>query len=299
MLPRSYRYTNKLRPIFQNTNMLNNVPVKRMKHGDLTIEGYSRAAVQSYWRIAELKLGFDLGAHPWDFMGTPTWLLSHCHLDHVAALPLYVARRRLMKMSEPRIFVPESTEKPVRSMLDSFERLDRGRLPCKIIGVTHGEDYELSRELVFRALRTVHRVTSYGFVIFERRRKLKPEFRDLSGEEIKTLRLDGTDVTQEIRIPLVAYTGDTAPKGLDNNPLFYQAKILITEMTFIAPDHRRHLIHKNGHMHLDDFVERADQFENELIIASHFSTRYGRQQAEKIINRRIPDMLDGRLKVWL
>ena len=32
-----------------------------------------------------LKLGFDLGAQPWDFMGTPTWFVSHTHLDHVAA----------------------------------------------------------------------------------------------------------------------------------------------------------------------------------------------------------------------
>lgn len=279
--------------------MLNNVPVKKLKHGDLTIEGYSRAAVQSYWRIAELKLGFDLGAHPWDFMGTPTWLLSHCHLDHVAALPLYVARRRLMKMAQPRIYVPEQTVGNVRSMLDSFERLDRGRLPCKIIGMEHGKEYELSRELVFVALKTVHRVPSLGFVVFERRKKLKPEYLELTGEEIKQLRQNGTEVTHEIRIPLIAYTGDTAPKGLDDNPLFYKAKILITEMTFIAPDHRRHLIHKNGHMHLDDFVERADKFENELIIASHFSTRYGRHQAEKIISRRIPDMLDGRLKIWL
>ena len=279
--------------------MLKNVPVKSTKHGDLTIEGYSRAAVQSYWRIPELKIGFDLGAHPWDFMGTPTWLLSHCHLDHVAALPLYVARRRLMKMSQPRVFVPESTAPHVRSMLDSFERLDRGRLPCELIGVEDKQEYELSRELVFQALRTVHRVESYGFVVFERRRKLKPEFAELSGEEIKNLRENGTDVTREIRIPLIAYTGDTAPKGLDNNPLFYKAKILITEMTFIADDHRRHLIHKNGHMHLDDFVERADHFENEMIIASHFSTRYGKMQAEKIIQRRIPDMLDGRLKIWL
>ena len=142
-------------------------------------------------------------------MGTPTWLLSHCHLDHVAALPLYVARRRLMKMSQPRVFVPESTVGNVRSMLDSFERLDRGRLPCELIGVEHKQEYELSRELVFQALRTVHRVESYGFVIFERRRKLKPEYAGLSGDEIKNLRQDGTDVTHEIRIPLIAYTGDT------------------------------------------------------------------------------------------
>ena len=50
--------------------------------------------------------------------------------------------------------------------------------------------------------------------------------------------------------------------------------MLIMEMTFVAPSHRKDKIHKFGHMHLDDIVERRDRFKNELIIASHFSTRY-------------------------
>ncbi|MBM4077369.1 MAG: metal-dependent hydrolase, partial [Planctomycetes bacterium] len=52
--------------------MLENLPVQSIHHDGLTIEGYSRAAVQSYWRIPELKLGFDLGGSPWDFIGVPT-----------------------------------------------------------------------------------------------------------------------------------------------------------------------------------------------------------------------------------
>ncbi len=279
--------------------MPENVPVLSRTHGDLTIEGYSRAAVQSYWRIPELKLGFDLGAHPWEFMGTPTWLISHAHLDHVAGIPLHVSRRRLMKMAPPRLIMPAYMVKQVRNMLGAFETLDRGRMPCELIGLTAGEEYELSRELVLQTLRTTHTVTSMGYVIFDRRRKLKKEFHDLSGEQIRDLRTAGTEVTEEVRIPIVAYTGDTSPRGLDDNPLFYEAKILITEMTFVAPDHRRHLIHKNGHMHLDDFVQRRDEFNNELIIAGHLSTRYSKSQARSFVQKKLPDMLDGRLKLWI
>ena len=279
--------------------MLDNAPVKTLKHGDLTVEGYARAAVQSYWRIPELKIGFDLGAHPWDFMGVPTWFLSHTHLDHVAALPLYVARRRLMKMTPPTIYLPSDAVDNVHRMLKSFERLDRGRMNCELIGVEAGQEFELSRELVVKVLKTTHTVTSYGYVVFERRQKLKPEYQKLSGEEIRDLRKEGVEITNEIRVPLVGYTGDTSPQGLDDNPLFYQAKILITEMTFVSPDHRQHLIHKNGHMHLDDFVARADKFENEVVVAGHFSTRYSDRAAESIVKKKLPDMLGGKLKIWI
>jgi len=183
--------------------MLNNAPVKAIEHGNLTIEGYSRAAVQSYWRIPELKLGFDLGAHPWDFMGVPTWMLSHTHLDHVAALPLYVSRRRLMKMAPPRIILPKRSIADVEKMLRSFERLDRGRLPCELVGVVDGDEVELSRELVVRAVRTTHTINSLGYMVFERRKKLKPEYAGLTPDQIRDIRLSGQEVSEERRLPLV------------------------------------------------------------------------------------------------
>ncbi len=279
--------------------MPDNAPVICSTHDDLTIEGYSRAAVQTYWRIPELKLGFDIGAHPWDFMGTPRWLISHTHLDHIAALPVYLARRRMMKMEPPTIYLPDTAIGPVCEMLDGFTRLDRGRLPCDFVGVRPGDEFELSRELVLTVGKSTHTIPSVCYIVWDRRKKLKEEFIGWPGEKIRELREAGTEITNEVRVPLVAYMGDTSPRGLDDNPDVYRAKILISEMTFAAPDHRRDLIHKNGHMHLDDYVQRADRFENELIVCGHFSVRYSRKQAELLVSRKLPGMLDGRLRLWL
>ena len=38
---------------------VDNAPVRTLEHKGLTLEGYSRAAVQTYWRIPELKLAFE------------------------------------------------------------------------------------------------------------------------------------------------------------------------------------------------------------------------------------------------
>lgn len=279
--------------------MVENAPILTHHHGNLTIEGYSRAAVQTYWRIPELKLGFDLGAQPWEFMSTPTWFVSHTHLDHVAALPVYVARRRMMKMEPPDIYLPEENLEDVRKLLLVMQRLDRGRQTCHLHGLAPGSEVSLSREIVVTCFRTQHTVPSLGYIVWDRRKKLKPEYFGLSGNEIRDLRLSGVEVTREIRTPLVAYTGDTSPDGLDGCPAVYDAKVLITEMSFVRAKHRREKIHKYGHIHLDDVIERKDRFQNELIILAHFSTRYNHREVERTVQNRLPEELKDRVRLWM
>lgn len=278
--------------------MLNNLPFSTLTHKALTIEGYSRAAVQSYWRIPQLKLGFELGASPWAFMGTQTFFVSHAHLDHLAALPVYVARRRMMKMEPPAIYLPEQVIAPVQRLLSAWQRLDRGRMNCDLVGVTPGDVIELSREHRVRVISTKHTVPSVGYIVYDVRKKLKQEYHGLSGDEIRDLRLAGNEVTAESLTPLVCFTGDTAPAGLDSHEDVYRSEVLITEMTFFSPDHRKEKIHKYGHMHLDDIVDRADRFQNELIILAHLSTRTAVEAAARALKKRLPGKLSKRVHLW-
>jgi ribonuclease Z len=279
--------------------MVNDLPVKTLVHKTITIEGYSRAAVQTYWHIPEMGIGFDIGAQPWSFMGTPTWFVSHTHMDHLIALPVYVARRRMMKMTPPTIYLPEAAIEPIERILRLLSRLDRGRLPCTLLPARPGDEIELSREQIVTVSATTHTVPSLGYVVWERRRKLKPEYFGLEGHKIRDLRLNGIEVTTEIRIPRVAYLGDSSPGGLDACPAMFESEVLIMELTFVAPRHRKDKIHKFGHMHLDDLLERRDKFRNELVIAGHFSTRYHPNQIRECVARAMPDMLGGRLHLWL
>ena len=278
--------------------MPENLPLSRINHKALTIEGYSRAAVQSYWRVPELKLGFELGASPWSFMGTQTFFVTHAHLDHLAALPVYVARRRMMKMEPPVIYLPEQIVDNVHRMLRSWQRLDRGRMNCELIGVHPGDVIEVSREHRVCVTATKHTVPSVGYIVYDFRRKLKPEYHGLPGYEIRELRLSGTEVTRDVLMPLVCFTGDTAPEGLDSHPDVFRAEVLITEMTFFRPEHRKEKIHKYGHMHLDDLIDRADRFENGLIILAHLSTRTVETLARRALEKRLPESLKNRVHLW-
>ena len=266
---------------------------------NITIEGFSRAAVQSYWRIPEYKLGFDLGAQPWSFMGTPNWFISHTHMDHLLALPAYVARRRMMLMDPPTVYLPEESVDTVRQLLAVYTRLDRGKLHCNLVGLKAGDMVELSRELVVSVHRTYHTLPSLGYVVWERRKKLKPEYLTLAGEEIRDLKNSGVEISYEIKLPRVAYLGDSTGRGLDENPEMYEADVLITELTFVAPEHKREAIQKFGHIHLDDLKKRRAKFKNQLIIASHFSSRYHEREIEQAVRKQIPDFFDDRLMLWM
>lgn len=278
--------------------MVENLPYDTVRHKAMTIEGYSRAAVQSYWRIPELKVGFELGASPWMFMGTQIFLVTHGHLDHMAALPVYVARRRMMKMEPPIIYLPADIVDDVWKVLKAWQRLDRGRMNCELVGVSPGDVVSLSREHRFTVFPTKHTVTSVGYIVYDVRKKLKPEFQGLRGDQIRDLRMQGTEVAQETLSPLVCFTGDTAPPGLDAHPDVYNAEVLITEMTFFRPEHRKEKIHKFGHMHLDDILDRADRFKNELIILAHLSTRTHEAEARRRLDQMLPESLKGRVRLW-
>ena len=118
---------------------INNLPVKTLVHKDLTIEGYSRAAVQTYWRIPELKFGFDLGAQPWSFMGTPTWFVSHTHMDHlVGAAGLRGAAADDEDGAADDLSARGAPSSRCSGSCGCSAGMDRGRLPCTLLPITAG-----------------------------------------------------------------------------------------------------------------------------------------------------------------
>jgi len=280
------------------TPRIENAPYLSLRHGGLTIEGWSRAGIQSVWRIPELRLGFDLGAIPWDFTPTGTWFVSHGHLDHLMALPGLVARRGMLKYPPPVVHVPAEIADDVRNLLAAWRALDRGEQACEVIGMQPGDRVRLTDDHSVTAFPTAHPVPSRGYVVWERRHKLKPEYVGLSGEQLKQLREAGTEMTSEVQVPLVCYTGDTGPAGLDAESALYEARVLIVEMSFARPEHSRLHIHEFGHLHLDDFAERADRFRNELIVAAHVTSRDEPANFQRWADDRLPAGLRERVRVW-
>ena len=90
----------------------------------------------------------------------------------------------------------------------------------------------------------------------ERRSKLIPELVGQPQEKLVQMKNDGHPITQTREIPLVCFTGDTMWGEHFDRPDVLGSKILITECTFLEPEHRDRA-GIGRHLHLDDIVQIA------------------------------------------
>jgi ribonuclease Z len=138
-------------------------------------------------------------------------------------------------------------------------------------------------------------VPCQGYALTQRRKKLRPELAGLPGAEIHRRRLAGEEVTEELETVEVAFTGDSLIEVVDREPLVRTAKLLIIEVTFLDERVSVESARSKGHIHLDEIVARADLFENEALLFTHFSARYDAADIARILDARLPPGLRERV----
>jgi len=257
--------------------------------GPHSVRGISVGGVYTSLAVPELGIVFDAGASPRSSCAIDTILLSHGHADHVGALPAFLGIRALFgKTRPPRVVMPAEILDDLTSALAGMSRLQRFPLDIEAIGMLPGDEIALHRDLRVRAVRTFHPVPSLAYVVVRRISKLRPELHGLTGPEIAERRRSGEDVAEhEDRVEL-AYATDTLASVLDHAPALLAARTLILECTFL--DERKPLdaARAGCHIHLDELIERADQFANERIVLMHFSQLYRPDEITGILDARLP-----------
>jgi ribonuclease Z len=154
------------------------------------------------------------------------------------------------------------------------------------------------RTHLVRGYTAPHRVAARGYEFIERRHKLRDEFAGATGEEIGRLRHERVQVDEEYLWPILFYTGDTDRGLLERCDAVYRAEVLMIECSFLAEGHQDRAA-KYRHIHIDDIADFADRFENRLIILTHFSRRYSREEIRDAARRRLPARLHERVRLGL
>jgi ribonuclease Z len=105
-------------------------------------------------------------------------------------------------------------------------------------------------------------------------------------------------VADESDHSLLFYTGDTDRGILEANARIFESDVLMIECSFVADGHQDRAA-KYRHIHFDDIAGFADRFANRMIVLTHFSRRYSRDEIRDTLRRRCPAVLRDRIRLAL
>jgi ribonuclease Z len=269
----------------------------RVEAAGIPIEGVSIAGHESFYKLPGFRSLLEFGRAPEDTLGYGTVFLSHGHLDHAAGLAHHASRRRLGGLPPPRVFAPEQACDDLEQWIAACERLEGFRYGVEVVPAFPGGSVRLRNDLEVKFLPGRHRVPTVGYLFTEVRHKLKDEFAGLPGHEIARLRATGKELTRREEISLLAYTGDCGEAIFDAAPEILRARVLLIECSFLRPEDLSRA-REYEHLHLQDFLARADRFENETIVLTHFSLRYGAAEIREHL-AGLPESLRRRVVAFL
>jgi ribonuclease Z len=191
-----------------------------------------------------------------------------------------------MKMGESTYFLPRSIARDAEALFNAAGALDGQVIPRRLVPLEPGEDFPLGEKRWVRPFPTFHRVPSQGYTIWERRHRLRSEFRGKPPADLAELRRRGVVLDEPYDAAVLSFTGDTRIEVLEQNPELQRTETLVMECTFLdervaVPEARA-----MGHVHLDELVERAELLPGGKVVLSHFSARYEDDEIQRLIAER-------------
>ncbi|KAL2760047.1 hypothetical protein ACRALDRAFT_1079075 [Sodiomyces alcalophilus JCM 7366] len=144
-------------------------------------------------------------------------------------------------------------------------------------GVYHGDVVHLRRlkGITATVFDCDHSVPCVGYVFSTTTQRLRPEYSDLKGPQLRDLRQSGVEITAPHTTPMFAFLGDTTAATLAADPPWLRdgIPVVITECSFLYEEHRKQA-EKTKHTYWGDLEKVIRKWPKTTFVLMHFSMRY-------------------------
>ena len=256
----------------------------KLKGIEFTIIGFSVAALRTNFFIKELNIMFDGGLSS-NYAPSHVFV-THLHTDHIANCPWHFDPGDVTRNT--KFFTPIGTGPRLVNFLEASHPYSGHNLLINQASQLGGAysvtevDMNARTEIEIKGTKYIlesiechHTVRCIGYGLTSIKKKLKPEYIGLKGNEIKELKLNNVDVTHEVETPFFLYLGDTGKEVLLNNRISKYSNIMI-ECTFLE-DSEIERADLTKHIHWVYLKQYIIDHPSITFILYHFSSRYKRE----------------------
>ncbi|CAG8483933.1 8428_t:CDS:1 [Ambispora leptoticha] len=267
----------------------------------LTLIGASKAANETAFYIPELGFMFDCGMKVHSTLPTHIFL-THIHSDHSLALTHHMSRE-----NPPNIYLPNECAELAEAYLNATREMtgygrENARIHCAgveksdVLTIEEKEKKEkkekssVNSRYEIHVIEMDHSVPCVGYMIYSKRKRLKPEYKNLTGQEIAALKKSdkSLNVMQDFLFPLFTFCGDTTAKifkhpnpnsnilndsSKNNNHQWNDMPFVITECTFLKDEHIENA-ERTKHTCWQELQDVVKLYSATVFILIHFSKRY-------------------------
>lgn len=244
------------------------------------------------------KICFDIAQGLPFHLNSKLFCLTHLHGDHGAGINYLLSQRSLYRLPQTKIMLPQRNIDSIHRILKEWKAIEGFSYDYELIPAFDGASFDFNHKYRIESFATTHRISSFGYLVYEKRKKLSPQFEGLNRQEILHAKSRGESIEMDIETPIIAFTGDTQIEFLKAHSDVSKAKVLFVECTYLDEKKDVNAARDWGHIHLNEIIANQDQFQNEHISLIHLSPRYSTSMAKNILDKKLDSHFRKKLSIF-